>query len=100
MEDLVGRGENKKELIEAIDFSNATYRVISIVGPPGVGKSTLAIHFANEIAKHADVCYFKLDEFPKGEFGQAFTKMLIGTCDCACMFVGIKVTQSCGLLQC
>ena len=77
--DFVGRRESKKELIEAIDFSNATYQVISIVGPPGVGKSTLAIHIANEIAKHAVVCYFKLDEFPKGEFRQAFTKMLIGT---------------------
>ena len=49
------------------------------MGPPGVGKSTLAIHVANEIEKrHVDVCYFKIEDFPKGEFQQAFMKNLLG----------------------
>lgn len=73
-DDFVGRDSNEQELISVLNFSNTSYQVISIVGLPGVGKSTLAKHIANRMQNYADVCYYDLDNFP--DVTQVFDSIL------------------------
>lgn len=61
---FVGREAYIEMLCKVIDFTDERYKVISIVGPPGVGKSTLALHIANEMKHFAKVCYIDLSGYP------------------------------------
>ena len=46
---IVGREVEVREITDLLDFSNSQYQVISIIGPPGFGKSTLAIHIGHNV---------------------------------------------------
>ena len=56
---FVGREAEVKELTDWIGNSNAS--IISIVGSPGIGKSTLAIRVGHEITKKGGVAVFYAD---------------------------------------
>ena len=56
---FVGREAEVKELTDWIGNSNAS--IISIVGSPGIGKSTLAIRVGHEITKKGGIAVFYAD---------------------------------------
>ena len=55
-------------ILDLVDFRNSTIRIINIIGPPGFGKSTLAIHVGHEVVQNGDtVHYINLADFPNTE---------------------------------
>ena len=57
IEAFIGREKEMKEVIELVDFDNSKLRIVSIVGPPGIGKSTLAIHVGHDMVAQGVVVY-------------------------------------------
>ena len=45
-----------------VDSSNTDVRIVSIVGPPGIGKSTLAIQIGPRIERKTNVYYVDMGE--------------------------------------
>ena len=75
---FVGRNDNITELMKQIDFTNKTYRIICIVGSPGIGKSALAITVGNEmILNGAVVHYVDMAEFPEGQLKQVLAEKIL-----------------------
>ena len=69
---FVGRTQNVSTILELLDFSsNASTDIVNIVGPPGIGKSALAIYVGNEvIAREESVYYINMAEFPNEQLKQ------------------------------
>ena len=44
--------------MDLVDFSDTHSRVISIVGPPGFGKSTLAIHVGHNMVREGITVHY------------------------------------------
>ncbi len=66
---LVGR-ENDTQIAKQI-LLNDSYNMLSIVGPPGVGKSAFAIAVGHECSSHMEVMYVDMQELEETEeFGQ------------------------------
>ncbi len=42
-----GRDKDIKILLKVLDFSNDSFRFVNIIGPPGFGKSALAINIGH-----------------------------------------------------
>ena len=64
-ESFVGREREMQEVLNLVDFSNSGVRIVNIIGSPGFGKSTLAIHVGHEMVKKGDVVhYINLADFP------------------------------------
>lgn len=69
-ENFVGRKEDLKQVVELLDFHNdpaisADRRIVSLIGSPGFGKSTLAIHVGHEMVKQGvNVHYIDVSDFP------------------------------------
>ena len=60
---FLGREKELSELVMMLDPDNKDVRTVSIVGPPGFGKSSLAIHVGHEmIDRGVVVNYVNLDE--------------------------------------
>ena len=75
--DFVGRERDVDELVGLIDFSNNTYKIISIIGSPGIGKSSLAIYVGNElILNRVVVHYVNMAEFPDGQLKQVLAEKI------------------------
>ena len=55
---FVGRDMEMKEVIQLIDFANPDTRIVSIVGSPGFGKSTLAIHVGHHMVDEGVVVHY------------------------------------------
>ena len=54
-----------QEILNLVDFRNSSAPIVSIIGSPGFGKSTLAIHVGHEVVKKGDVVhYVNLADFP------------------------------------
>ena len=54
-----------EEVLNLVDFSNSSTRIVNIIGSPGFGKSTLVIHVGHEVVKKGDVVhYVNLADFP------------------------------------
>ena len=76
-EHFVGRDEDVKKLVDLIDFSNRTYKIICIVGPPGIGKSALAKAVGNEtISNGALAHYIDMAESPNGQLKQVLAEKI------------------------
>ena len=66
-----------EKLVGMIDFTNSTFEIISIVGSPGIGKSSLAIYVGNElILNRAVVHYVNMAEFPDGQLKQVLAEKI------------------------
>ena len=66
-ENFAGRENELGELIKLIDFSSNPndFRIVNIIGSPGFGKSTLAIHVGHEMVRSGIlVLYIDLTDFP------------------------------------
>ena len=74
---FLGRDKEVKDLVRLLDPENTDVRTVSIVGPPGFGKSSLAIHVGHEMVDRGVVVnYVNLDEvavdgIPKKIIGNA-----------------------------
>ena len=65
---FVGRDKDVEKLIDLLDFSNKSIRIINIIGTPGIGKSTLAIHTVNKMIAYGTIAYYvNMAEFSEGE---------------------------------
>ena len=57
-QNFVGREVEIREIMKLVDFSDVHHRVISIVGPPGFGKSTLAIHVGHKVVSEGVTVHY------------------------------------------
>ena len=77
---FIGRNKDVERLVEFIDFSNTSQpEIICIVGPPGIGKSALAIYVGNEMIvkfKGAILHYVDMSEFPDGQLKKVLAEKL------------------------
>ena len=65
-ENFVGRERETEEIMQFMDFKNSTVRIINIIGSPGFGKSTLAMHVGHVVVKRGDVVhYVNMADFPE-----------------------------------
>ena len=55
---FVGREKEMEEMIQLVDFGNPNPQIVSIVGPPGIGKSTLAIHVGHDMVVQGVVVHY------------------------------------------
>ncbi len=62
---FVGREQEMSKLMDLLDFGSDTdIRIVNIVGSPGFGKSTLAIHIGDRMVKQGvEVHYINMDEY-------------------------------------
>ena len=68
---FIGRDKDIDVLLKWIDFSNETVSIINIVGPPGIGKSALAIYVGNEAILGGQAAYYiNMAEFPEKQLKQ------------------------------
>ena len=69
---FVGRSQDVSTILEWLDFSSsASIDIVNIVGPPGIGKSALAIYVGNEvIARGESAYYINMAEFPNEQLKQ------------------------------
>ena len=74
-ENFVGREEDMKEITKLITFKESDIRIVDIIGPPGFGKSTLAIHVGHEMVRNGVVVYY-LDI---GDFSDKAIKTALAT---------------------
>ena len=77
--DFIGRNKDVIRVVELIDFSNTSQpEIICIIGPPGIGKSSLAIYIGDEmIVNGATVHYVDMAEFPDGQLKQVLAERLL-----------------------
>lgn len=60
---FVGRDKEKEMLISHLQFNNSKTRIVGIIGGPGFGKSTLAIHACHILSKqNITIQYYDLSE--------------------------------------
>lgn len=57
-EHFVGRAEEMEDIVQLIDFDKSDVRTVSIVGPPGIGKSTIAIHVGHIMVEQGITIYY------------------------------------------
>ena len=77
-ETFVGREWELDELIKFINFSNHDHRIVNIVGPPGIGKTTLAIHLGHRmIPSGVLVHYIDMAEFPDKQVKQILAEKVL-----------------------
>ena len=76
---FVGREQEMSKLTSLLDFaSDADIRIVNIVGSPGFGKSTLAIHLGNYLVKQGIVVhYINLAEYQEHEVQTTLAKKIL-----------------------
>ena len=75
---FVGRQQELEELTKFITFSNDNFRIVNVVGAPGIGKSTLAIHVGHTmITAGVTVHYVDIAEFPDEQVLQVLAEKIL-----------------------
>ena len=89
-ENFAGRENELGELIKLIDFSSNPndFRIVNIIGSPGFGKSTLAIHVGHEMVRSGVlVLYIDLTDFPSDQpVKQVLTDKILEGADISSQF--------------
>ena len=76
--DFVGRESEIETLMTQIDFNKHSTRIFNIYGPPGFGKSTLAIHAGHAaIRDGVEVHYVNMGEFPDKDIKRILAKKIL-----------------------
>ena len=77
-ETFVGREQELDDLVKSITFSNHDHRIVNIVGPPGIGKTTLAIHLGHKMIRNGIlVHYIDMAEFPDKQVEQILSEKVL-----------------------
>ena len=77
-ETFVGREREMETLLNQIDFYNHSTRGINIYGPPGFGKSTLAIHVGHvAVREGVEVHYVNMVDIPDKEVKQGLARKIL-----------------------
>ena len=77
-ETFVGREQELDELVKFINFSNRDHRIVNIVGPPGIRKTTLAIHLGHRMIPNGVlVHYIDMAEFPDKQVKQILAEKVL-----------------------
>ncbi len=80
--DFFGRDKDINILLEVLDFSNDSFHFVNIIGPPGFGKSALAINIGHTmLARRTEVYYINLIDFPDKNFKQVLAEKILITDD-------------------
>ena len=77
---FVGREQEMLDLSDFLDFSHSDsdIRIVNIVGSPGFGKSTLAIHVGNRLVQQGiDVHYVNLAEYQEQKVQQTLAEKIL-----------------------
>jgi predicted ATPase len=75
---FVGRQKQLEDLTEYISFSNDDFRIVNVVGAPGIGKTTLAIRVGHKmIASGVTVHYIDIAEFPDEQVQQVLATRVL-----------------------
>ena len=81
-ENFVGRQNEMQDLLERVRFDLTELRIINIVGSPGFGKSTLAIHVGHRLVDQGvDVHYINMAEFPDEQVQHILTEKILKSSD-------------------
>ena len=81
-EKLVGREKEMKEIMKLLDFKNRDTRIVNIVGTPGIGKSTLALHVGFEMVRNGVVVqYINIAEFSDEPVKKQLSKKILDKSD-------------------
>ena len=68
---FVGRNQNVSTILKWLSFSSSNTDIVNIVGPPGIGKSALAIYVGNEVITRGESAYYiNMVEFPSQQLKQ------------------------------
>ena len=77
-ENFVGREQKMEEIMQFMDFENRTVRIINIIGSPGFGKSTLAVHVGHTVVKRGNVVhYVNMADFPEKDVKQILSEKVM-----------------------
>ena len=57
-ENFVGRDQEIQELLDLLNYEQSDIRIVNIIGSPGFGKSTLAIHVGHRLMKMGVVIHY------------------------------------------
>ena len=75
---FVGRETEMQELLQFVNFSNSDVRIVNIIGSPGFGKSTLAIHVGHRMVENGVIVhYINMAEFPDKNAGQVLCEKVL-----------------------
>ncbi len=75
---FTGRTSDISQVLNWLDFSNEEVNIVNIVGPPGIGKSALAIYVGNEVlARGESVYYINMGEFPDEQLKQVLASKIL-----------------------
>jgi len=75
---FVGRSQNVSTLLEWLSFSDTSVDIVNIVGPPGMGKSALAIYVGNEVISRGEAVYYiNMAEFPNEQLKQVLAAKIL-----------------------
>ena len=76
--DFFGRDKDMNILLDVVSFSNDSFRFVNIIGPPGFGKSALAINIGHKmVARRTEVHYINLMDFPEKNFKQKLAERIL-----------------------
>ena len=77
-ETFIGRETEVQELIQFVNFTNRHVRIVNIIGSPGFGKSTLAIHVGHRMVENGVIVhYINMAEFPDKNVGQVLCEKVL-----------------------
>lgn len=75
---FVGRDREVSEIMEMVNFTKTNMRIISIVGSPGFGKSTIAIHIGHKLVDMGtNVHYINMGDFHRGNIERMLTEKIL-----------------------